>query len=103
MGWHKPLMIKYDGYMFSLAELAYAFNVPYAPAWRRYKRGERDALRVLFGDEEPQKLAPISDADLAYLRETKPARAGQDDEWEIACDLIGQPRCRKGELRRLLS
>lgn len=98
----KPkILINIDGKMQSLRQWAQDVGVSYDTVLRRWHTGIRDADELLQGLEYVKR--PITKADIEYLQETKYARSGQADEWQIACDLIGVPRIRAKELKEALS
>lgn len=90
-----PLKLTVDGKEYSLRAWVESQGGSYDIALRRWHAGERDPEKLI--DNYLQK--PITKADLQWLKETRRARKGMAEEWEIACDLIGQPRARADELR----
>lgn len=72
----------------------------YTTVLYRWHQGIRTPEDLLRGTRLARK--EITKQDLQYLRETRFAREGQPDEWEIACDLIGVPHSRARELKGIL-
>ena len=110
--WRDPKLVEFKGRMVSLKALSEGFNVPYTSVLTRYRRGYRDPWELLYGEgATPQKLH-LTEEQKAWLRETKPYRSGQrhiqgywghvDNEWDIACDLIGIPRVFADELKEAI-
>ena len=87
----KARAVTVNGHKYSLYEWCKMFEScgggSVQSVYYRWSRGERDPYRLV--GVEPTK--PFTQEDLDWLRETRPYRKGQEDEWEIACDLIGQP------------
>ena len=87
----KARAVTVNGHKYSLYEWCKMFEScgggSVQAVYYRWSRGERDPYRLV--GVEPTK--PFTQEDLDWLRETRPYRKGQEDEWEIACDLIGQP------------
>lgn len=103
-------MVEFRGKQISLRSLADAFKVPYRSVLNRWNRGLTDPWELLFGaGAKPQKVR-ITKEQIAWLKDTKEFREGQtkvrgmdrDDEWEIACDLIGLPRVFVEEVKEAL-
>jgi hypothetical protein len=102
----------YKGKRISLSALAEAFNVSYDTCLRRYNAGERDPWKLLFGPNGKPVKFSISDEDIEFLQETRHYRKDQkqvrgrtghsDNEWDIACDLIGIPRIFAKELEEAI-
>ena len=72
----------------------------YTTVLYRWHRGVRTAEGLLQGTRLARK--EITKEDIEYLKETRYARAGTENEWIIACDLIGVPHNRRNELKELL-
>lgn len=79
---------------------------------KRWRIGIRDPDKLIQGlvgtaeledeFEASTKLPTISDEMVEWLQETKYARKGMPDEWQIACELIGvSPKC-ANELREYM-
>ncbi len=97
----KPkILVNFDGKARSLREWAQEVGVSYDTVLRRWHTGVRTEDGLLAGLGYVKR--PITNADMEFLQETRYARAGQADEWQIACDLIGVPRCRAAELREVM-
>lgn len=98
--------LEHNGKRQTLAEWAREMGVPYDTVKDRWKRGVR-RFDYLFLPYNANRKAPpkiyVSKEALEWLRETRWARKGQPDEWEIACDLIGIDRWHAGTLRRMLA
>ena len=94
--------IEFDGKKYSLRSWCTVNNAPYDAALRRWHDGVRDPVELLYGDGAVPKMGRISDDDIEYLKRTRRVREGQEDEWEIACDLIAQPHIRIPEIRKLV-
>lgn len=97
MSKYESIRVNVDGEECSLRAWVESQGGSYDIALRRWHAGERDPERLIDGF----KHRPITKADIEWLKETRYARAGMVNEWEVACDLIGQPRCRARELKRL--
>lgn len=102
----------YKGRKISIRKLTEAYNVNYNAALYRYNQGIRDPWELLFGKgAKPQKITLRKDQ-IDYLRDTEKYRKGQtrirghighlDDEWDIACDLIGVPRIFSEEVKEAM-
>ena len=98
----RAVNVEYEGEVYSLRTWCAMNRVGYDRALDRWHAGVRDPIELLYGSKEPPPLRRITDDDIAFLRRTRYAREGQEDEWEIACDLIDQPHIRIPEIRKLV-
>jgi len=100
-------VVTHNGETKTLRAWAEEMNVPYGTLAYRWKMGYRTYDALFNGWQNNRftiaKGLRLSESDIAYLRETKYARAGMPDEWEIACDLIGTSRSNADALRRMLA
>ena len=94
--------IEYGGEVFSLKAWCAANMVPYDRGLKRWHEGIRDPVELLYGDHGMPRMVKIPDADIRFLKKSRYARAGQPDEWQIACDLIAQPYVRIPEIKELV-
>ena len=101
------MTIEHDGKKKTLKAWASELGVPYQTARERWKKGIRQFDRLFCpyhaGRKEPPGKLYVSREALDWLTETRYARAGMPDEWEIACDLIGVSRFHAGTLRGLMA
>lgn len=93
------IVVSFDGEPMSLKRWAAKHGLSYSTVLYRWNHGFRDFDGLTKGIQ-PSREAPITTADIEYLQETRYARRGQWNEWEIACDLIGIKRYRAPELKR---
>lgn len=111
--WREPYGVAMNGKRISLKALAEAFGVCYDSCLHRWHRGFRDPWELLYGEGAKPIKITLTDEQLEWLQETKYARSGQtfskgkngvcrDDEWTIACDLIGVPRVFAEEVKEAL-
>ena len=95
-----------DGQRVSLSKLARDNDISYNVMADRYRHGIRDPMNLVYGStgKRPYKIKPrkIQKREIDWLVETRWARQGQPDEWNIACDLIGVSRSRAKEIQRLV-
>lgn len=93
--------LTHEGRTLPLREWAAMYNVSYQTAVDRFRKGL--SFNKIFSNV-PIKSMPlsVSEENIRWLEKTRYARAGQEDEWQIACDLIGVPRGFAEDLRRLL-
>lgn len=96
----KYMIVTPDGETVSLCRWAAEHGVPLTTVMYRWRCGSRDPMELVYGEQmiRPRAITP---EDVEWLRETRFARIGMRDEWKIACDLIGIPRSRAKELRRV--
>lgn len=95
------IMVDFDGEPMPLKHWARKHGLCDSTLYYRWHRGCRDIDSLVKG-LQPSPDAPITEEDIKYLRETKYARSGQWNEWEIACDLIGIGRHRAKEVKEAL-
>lgn len=100
--WHRQHWVKYKGKNMSLRVFADAFNVPYEPCLRRYNKGIRDPIKLAYGETATEKPFKLTEEQKEWLGETRCWRSKQEDEWEIACDLIGIPRIFADDLKEAM-
>ena len=93
--------ITHDGETKSLRQWAAEYGVAYHTAKYRWNNGFRD-FDKLFSPEQIRKPLYIPDWAVEWLRVTHRARAGQSNEWQIACELIGLPVGRAKELKKAM-
>lgn len=77
-----------------LSDWAEKHNADRVSVEYRWKCGIRDPYKLIQGlsgtaHEEPLELPPITADMIEWLETTKFARSGMEDEWQIACELIG--------------
>lgn len=94
--------IEYDGLQYSLRTWCAANYASYEKALARWHAGVRDPVELLYGKKELPPFHGVTEDDIAFLKKTRRARIGQEDEWKIACDLVGQPHIRIPEIRKLV-
>lgn len=94
--------LTHNGKTLPVKEWARMLHVPYQTAVDRYKRGERVFERVFEKAVIKDEPLFVSEENMRWLRRTKKMREGQDDEWIIACDLIGISHGYADDLRRLM-
>lgn len=95
----KKILLSVDGETVSLRKWASLNGASYDVVRSRWNDGERDPDELVRGYAS---FGPINSSEIEWLKKTRWARKGQADEWLIACDLIGQPRIRAKEIRRLV-
>lgn len=100
MAWHKPILLTVEGETYTLAQWAERNGVHHSSAYYQWQKGVRDPYELLYGPGGKRIEFSVTKADLDYLFETWLARSGQEDEWDIACDLIGMPRIFKNKLKQ---
>lgn len=101
------MTVTVDGVVYKLKEWTEKNHVSYGRAYHRWKRfGWRDPWELIKVIQERKdrttgnRSRQITQEDLDWLRETRPYRKGQPDEWEIACDLIGQPHSKANAIKK---
>lgn len=97
---HKPHRLKAEGHEFSLRAWADYNGANYAAVLYRWQIGIRDPKALVEG---LGKEFSLTQSDYEYLMETAYYRRGQENEWEIACGLIGWPVYRAEDLRRKMA
>lgn len=100
------ITVEHDGQRKTLKAWANELGAPYMTAHERWKKGVRDFERLFLPYHALRKKAPgiyLSEETRKWLEETRFAREGMPDEWEIACDLIGVSRLYSLALRRAMT
>ena len=98
--------LEHGGRRMKLEEWAEEKGVSYSVVHERWKNGVRRFDRLFLPYHALRKTAPrffLSEEAKEWLRETKFARSGMADEWEIACDLVGISRACAGTLKGMLT
>jgi len=93
--------ITHNGQTKSMRQWAEDKGINYYTAKYRWQNGCRD-FDELFSPEPRRKELYVPEWAVNWLRETHRARAGQSNEWQIACELIGLSAGRAKELKRVL-
>lgn len=87
-----PRNVVVDGETIPLLEWADMHRANRKDVVYRWRRGIRDANNLIRGLEDTaddEVMPEITRDMLEWLQETKFARSGMVDEWQIACELIG--------------
>lgn len=95
-----------DGVTNRLPIWARIVGIPEQTVRSRYKRGKRtfEELFCPVYSREKDKQQPfiVTKEMKRWLEETRYARRGRPDEWQIACELIGVSRSRAEELKKMM-
>ena len=103
----KLKLVTHDGVTMPLGSWARLLGANYHACVYRWKLGIRDFDSLMNGwnrDEVSQDQGlSLSKESIDFLKATRYARAGQKDEWIIACDLAGVSRSYAEELKGMLA
>ena len=106
MGGSEPISVELNGETRTLHEWADAFNIPFDSVYGRWRKGIRDPAVLIFGIRSKHGRLDdrlvLSPENIQWLIETRGARRGSPEEWEIACELIGANRRYAYELKEYM-
>lgn len=93
--------LTHNGETKSLRRWAEEMGCNYGTVKYRWQIGIRD-FELLFGKEVALRPLNVREQDIEWLKETRYARKGLKNEWQIACELLGINKHRAEELRKLV-